>query len=109
MDVAPPLGIKPMYTAQPTNQRLSQQASFTGIVTQSPILKDGQIKVRDIVGGEDAAKLLVRAEPNDSPAGAGSNQISLRREYCIPDVCRPTNSTNDAAGVCRYGFDLDPI
>ncbi|GAA3275419.1 hypothetical protein GCM10020258_54460 [Sphingomonas yabuuchiae] len=50
MDVAPPLGIKPMYTAQPTNQRLSQQASFTGIVTQSPILKDGQIKVRDIVG-----------------------------------------------------------
>jgi hypothetical protein len=66
MDVAPPLGIKPMYTAQPTNQRLSQQASFTGIVTQSPILKDGQIKVRDIVGGEDAAKLLVRAEPNDS-------------------------------------------
>ena len=72
MDISAPLRIEPMRTAQPTNQRLSQQASFPGIVAQSPILKDGQIEVRDIVGRKDAAKLLVRAEPDDAPPWCGS-------------------------------------
>ena len=88
MDVASPLGIKPVRIAQPTNQRLSQQASFPGIVAQSPILEDGQVEVRDIVGCEDAAELLVRAEPDDAPAGAGGYQIRFCLEYGISDVCR---------------------